>query len=180
MSNCKPGDLAVIVRSDISDWIGVLVTVVDRNDWWSTRLGNLHWNVIAHSTGTRDGIFRDGSVVSCTPGANLAAADASLRPIRPPADDKSVRGDQGSEGGGEMTDREKLIEDLRMLQAHGPTPVDKIARAARIEIETLQDEVDRLRGGMRETAEFVSGVELGLQVPSLADMDWRDQHGGGR
>ena len=79
-----------------------------------------------------------------------------------------------------MTDREKLIEDLRMLQAHGPNPVDKIARAARIEIETLQDEVDRLRGGLRETAEFVSGVELGLQVPSLADMDWRDQHGGGR
>lgn len=74
--NCKPGDLAVIVRSHDRRNIGRLVKVLRLYDrrieasWWIASESVLH------------GIFSDWP-----PGAEVGLFDSHLRPIRDPGDD---------------------------------------------------------------------------------------------
>lgn len=80
--NCKPGDLAVIVRADHKENIGALVEVLRPNDLpvagWLAASGLFLWRVKASArplSVTR--ILGECSVIEA------ACPDAFLRPIRP-------------------------------------------------------------------------------------------------
>ena len=74
--NCKPGDLAVIVRSHDERNIGRLVKVLRPYErrvdpsWWISSESVLH------------GVFSDWP-----PGAEVGMYDTHMRPIRDPGDD---------------------------------------------------------------------------------------------
>lgn len=73
--NCKPGDLAVIVRSgqqmNIGRFVRVLRPFAGRPEsWWVTSDSELH-----------------GAYSSWPPGAEVGQYDSHLRPIRDPGDD---------------------------------------------------------------------------------------------
>ena len=72
--NCKPGDLAVIVRShdvrNIGKFVRVLRSYPRKDSWWMVCQSVLH------------GQFSDWPA-----GAEVATYDAFLRPIRDPGDD---------------------------------------------------------------------------------------------
>lgn len=70
--NCKPGDLAVIVRGEN---IGVMVDVIGPHDLFDGA-----WRVRVHADAMCDlGLVKKGEVTGCM--------DSKLRPIRDPGDD---------------------------------------------------------------------------------------------
>lgn len=76
--NCKPGDMAFIVRvlhPDMAPNVGAMVRVVDKGE--DRGVGPM-WNVITMSP-TVDGIGG-----SFPPGIQATAPDICLQPIRPP------------------------------------------------------------------------------------------------
>ena len=84
MPRCKPGDLAVIIRADIPEWIGVLVTVIERDEKWSAAQRCVVWAVRPHcSVGKR--VVSGCRTLSLWRGETpfVAARDNDLRPIRP-------------------------------------------------------------------------------------------------
>lgn len=74
--NCKPGDLAIIVRDACELNIGKLVRVLDRelsenNEWRCEAMGT----IVAE-------YFYTGMKYTCQPGEEVWIEDAFLRPIR--------------------------------------------------------------------------------------------------
>ena len=76
--NCKPGDLAVMIRSDDRRNIGLLMTVVEAHP----KLFR-YWIVELHGRGIDT---RTGSVAGAN-GRKVRAHDDDLRPIRDPGED---------------------------------------------------------------------------------------------
>ena len=70
-TNCKPGDLAVVVKAKHSRHIGSLVRVIGKSEFPHSS-GLFSWLAV----GKIDGVEKAG-----------AAPDAWLRPIRDPGDD---------------------------------------------------------------------------------------------
>jgi hypothetical protein len=86
--NCKPGDLAVIIRDRITENIGLLVEVQDDLDshWQDDPCP--HWLVVSRGKPLLSRLYDDGAPIGEFEYAMDAyVPDADLRPIRDPGDD---------------------------------------------------------------------------------------------
>lgn len=79
--NCKPGDLAVIVRSKIASNIGHFVVVLDDRN-----CDEGEWRCSSASPLVGEDLI-DGGFRATRPGESVWGMDSDLRPIRDPGDD---------------------------------------------------------------------------------------------
>lgn len=89
--NCKPGDLAIVIASDIPENIGLFVDVIEADDPDKHRFGiallnvGQVWQCRARGQITYRDLF--GRMAVATEGP---IPDSALRPIRPPEQDTNV------------------------------------------------------------------------------------------
>ena len=80
--NCKPGDLAVVIRGNPESNLGKVVQVVDVNAFWTVHFGEWMWNVADDDISFSDVCLRP---IRDQPGADETLTWAGLpKPISQP------------------------------------------------------------------------------------------------
>ena len=81
--NCKPGELAYVIRSRVNENLGRIVQVTTINTKWTSAFDQPVWNIIPRGPMHSIGLL-SGGIMNVPP---IVSRDCHLCPIRDPGED---------------------------------------------------------------------------------------------